>query len=71
MKRLLHFLFAAAVALAMLPVDTQAHFQLLEPAPWINLDRLGNPQKVGPCGGNPTGDKDAILSGIVTEVTGG
>ncbi|MYH30024.1 MAG: hypothetical protein F4137_14485 [Acidobacteria bacterium] len=71
MKRLLHFLFAAAVALAMLPVDTQAHFQLVEPAPWINLDRLGNPQKVGPCGGNPTGDNDAILSGIVTEVTGG
>ena len=71
MKRLLHFLFAAAVALAMLPVDTQAHFQLIEPAPWINLDRLGNPQKVGPCGGNPTGDNDAILSGIVTEVTGG
>ena len=71
MKRLLHVLFAVAVALAMVQVGTQAHFQLVEPAPWINLDNLGNPQKVGPCGGNPNGDNDAILSGVVTEVTGG
>ena len=32
---------------------------------------LGNPQKIGPCGGNPNGDNDEILSGVVTEVTGG
>ena len=71
MKRFLHVLFAVAVAVAVLPVDTQAHFNLLEPKPWIVLNPLGNPQKVGPCGGNPNGDNDAILSGIVTEVTGG
>ena len=71
MKRLLPVLFALAVALVMVQVGTHAHFQLLEPAPWIELNNLGNPQKVGPCGGNPNGDNDAILSGVVTEVTGG
>ena len=71
MKRLLPVLFALAVALVMVQVGTHAHFQLLEPAPWIELNNLGNPQKVGPCGGNPNGDNDAILSGVVTEITGG
>ena len=28
-----------------------AHFKLLEPASWIEEDRLGDPQKAGPCGG--------------------
>ena len=71
MKRLLPVLFAFAVVLIMLPFGTQAHFQLLEPTPWIAMNDLGNPQKVGPCGGNPNGDNDDILSGVVTEVTGG
>ena len=71
MKRLLPVLFALAVVLLTLPAGPQAHFQLLEPTPWIVMNDLGNPQKIGPCGGNPTGDNDAILSGVVTEVTGG
>ena len=71
MKRLLPVLFALAVVLVTLPAGPQAHFQLLEPTPWIVMNDLGNPQKIGPCGGNPTGDNDAILSGVVTEVTGG
>ena len=71
MKRLLPALFAVAVAIVTLPVGTDAHFQLLEPAPWIELNDLGNPQKVGPCGGNPNRDNSEILSGVVTEVTGG
>ena len=71
MKRLLPVLFALAAAFVMVQVGTHAHFQLLEPAPWIELNDLGNPQKIGPCGGNNNRDNDAILSGIVTEVTGG
>ena len=67
----LRFLFAVAIALSMVPVGPQAHFQLLEPTPWIELNDLGNPQKIGPCGGEPSGDNDAILTGVVTEVTGG
>ena len=71
MNRLLPVLFALAVALAMVQVGTHAHFQLLEPTPWIELNNLGNPQKIGPCGGNSNRDNDAILTGVVTEVTGG
>ena len=71
MKQFLHFLFAVAITLPMLPADTEAHFILEAPASWINANDLGDPQKVGPCGGNPTGENDDILSGAVTEVTGG
>ena len=69
MKLYLRFLFAVAITLPMLPVGTQAHFQLLEPASWVEEDQLGNPQKVGPCGGSPEGENE--LTGTVTEVTGG
>ncbi len=71
MKRHLPFLFALAVALVLPPAAAHAHFQLVEPPPWIVMNALGDPQKVGPCGGNPNGDNSEILSGIVTEVTGG
>ena len=71
MKRHLPVLFALAVALVMLPVGTDAHFKLLEPTSWIEMNDLGDPQKIGPCGGNPDRDNDDILTGVVTEVTGG
>ncbi len=71
MKRHLPVLFALAVALVMLPVGTDAHFKLLEPTSWIEMNDLGDPQKIGPCGGNPDGNNDDILTGVVTEVTGG
>ena len=71
MKRYLHFLFAVAITLPMLPASTDAHFQLVAPVSWINANDLGDPQKVGPCGGDPTGENDELLSGAVTEVTGG
>ncbi len=71
MKRHLPVLFALAVALVMLPVGTDAHFKLLEPTSWIEMNDLGDPQKIGPCGGNPDGDNADILTGVVTEVTGG
>ena len=71
MKRCLPVLFALAVAVVLVPAGAHAHFQLVEPPPWIVMNALGDPQKVGPCGGNPNGDNSEILSGIVTEVTGG
>ena len=71
MKRFLPVLLALAVALVALPAGTQAHFKLLEPTSWIVMNDLGDPQKVGPCGGNPDGDNADILTGVVTEVTGG
>jgi hypothetical protein len=71
MKLFLRFLFALAITLPMLPVDTQAHFILIEPASWVTENQLGDPQKVGPCGGEPTGENAELLTEAVTEVTGG
>ena len=71
MKLYQRFLFALAIALPMLPVGTDAHFILVEPASWIEENQLGDPQKVGPCGGEPTGENGELLTGAITEVTGG
>jgi hypothetical protein len=70
MKHALRLPFAIAIALA-LPAVTSAHFKLLEPASWINEDPRGDPQKLGPCGGDPKGANDTLLSNAVTKVTGG
>ena len=48
---------------------THAHFKLLEPAPWIIENDLGDPQKSGPCGGTNTNWGTA--SGVVTTAVGG
>ena len=72
MKRFLHLLFAVAAALTALPAVTSAHFKLLEPASWIKEDeKLGDPQKLGPCGGDPKGQNEMLLTSAVTKVTGG
>ena len=70
MKRSRYVPFAVAVAM-MVPAVTSAHFKLVEPASWVNEDMRGDPQKVGPCGGDPKGQNDTILSNAVTKVTGG
>jgi hypothetical protein len=44
-------------------------FAVVEPAAWIEVNRLGDPQKLGPCGG-VTGNPGKP-TGIVTPVTGG
>lgn len=64
------FGFAVAVALA-LPATMSAHFKLLEPASWITEDQRGDPQKLGPCGGDPKGQNDALVTNALTKVTGG
>jgi len=40
-----------AVTGLVLPPVVSAHFKLPEPASWIVDNDLGDPQKVGPCGG--------------------
>jgi hypothetical protein len=42
--------------------ETSAHFKLLTPAPWVTTNDLGDPQKVGPCGGDPKGQNEPLLS---------
>jgi hypothetical protein len=69
-SRFLLVLLAGAVAFA---TETSAHFKMLTPAPWVVTNDLGDPQKVGPCGGDPKGGSanDPILSKAITKVTGG
>ena len=71
MKLSLRFLIALAVAASAVPTGTYAHFKLLEPASWITEDQRGDPQKLGPCGGDPKGQNEKLLSGATTKVAGG
>ncbi|HEY2844426.1 MAG TPA: SCE4755 family polysaccharide monooxygenase-like protein [Bryobacteraceae bacterium] len=50
MRRLLGLAFALAATAAIAPFAS-AHFRLLEPASWIEENPMGDPQKLGPCGG--------------------
>jgi hypothetical protein len=64
----------AAVAMSSL---ASAHFVLIVPAASKAQNRLGDPQKIGPCGGvsaNPargTGANPGVPSGAITNVKGG
>jgi len=60
---------ALAVALASLPSTIQAHFLLLEPVPTLVQNALGDPQKLGPCGG--TSANPGVATNTVSRVKGG
>lgn len=70
-------LIAAAAVASLLAVRADAHFVLISPAASLVQDRLGDPQKIGPCGGvsaNPTRGtpgNPGTPSGAVTSVKGG
>jgi hypothetical protein len=50
MKSLQSWLLAVAATAASTPF-AWAHFRLLEPQSWLVENNLGDPQKMGPCGG--------------------
>ena len=66
-----------AAAVACMAVQAQAHFVLVSPAASFVQNRLGDPQKIAPCGGvsaNPargTAANPGIPSGATTELKGG
>src|SRR6476659_4735924 len=66
-----------AMVLGWLVASADAHFVLVSPAPSIVQNRLGDPQKLAPCGGvsaNPgrgTPANPGTPSGTVTEIKGG
>jgi hypothetical protein len=66
-----------AIAIASLSTMTDAHFVLVYPAASLLQNELGDPQKIGPCGGvsaNPgrgTPANPGVPSGAVTELKGG
>src|SRR5688572_19733131 len=67
----------ATVAVACLAASADAHFVLISPAASMVQNRLGDPQKIAPCGGvsaNPgrgTPANPGVPSGAVTNVKGG
>ena len=55
--------------LAVLVPFADAHFKLLEPESWLTESNLGDPQKLGPCGG--TTANGGMPSNAVGKVKGG
>jgi hypothetical protein len=67
----------AALVAVSLSTAAHAHFALIQPAASLVQNRLGDPQKIAPCGGvsaNPgrgTPANPGVPSGAVTNVKGG
>lgn len=60
----------AAVAAMMLAAPlARAHFHLMEPQSWLTESGLGDPQKLGPCGGTTANPGEP--TNAVTKVAGG
>jgi len=55
--------------LLMAPSIVDAHFVLMAPTSWLVANRLGDPQKMAPCGG--TSADPGTPTGVVTKVQGG
>src|SRR5262245_1289396 len=70
-------LLIATLAAACVSATAHAHFVLVSPAASLVQNRLGDPQKIGPCGGvsaNPgrgTPANPGVASGAVTNIKGG
>jgi hypothetical protein len=70
-------LVLAVIVAAAMSSLANAHFVLIVPAASKAQNRLGDPQKIGPCGGvsaNPargTGANPGVPSGAITNVKGG
>ena len=74
MKRFVGMTLAAAAA-ALGPQFASGHFKLMAPESAIIENNLGDPQKLGPCGGTSANAKGpanpGMPSGIVTKAVGG
>jgi hypothetical protein len=72
-----HRIFALTLGLVVYSGVLNAHFALIQPAASLQQNRLGDPQKIAPCGGvsaNPgrgTPANPGVPSGAVTNVMGG
>src|SRR5688572_7903635 len=77
MKKRLLFAATIAAIVASLVGSAHAHFVLVAPAASLVQNRLGDPQKIAPCGGvsaNPargTPANPGVPSGAITNVKGG
>jgi len=64
-----HGWLLAVVAIVIFAPLAGAHFRLLEPQSWLVEDKLGDPQKLGPCGG--TSANSGMPTNAVNKVQGG
>jgi hypothetical protein len=69
MRSSVRMVLALAGVVAVLPLAADAHFILVEPASWLVENRLGDPQKLGPCGG--TSADAGTATNAISQVTGG
>ena len=69
MRQLARFTLALVAAAGIFPVSADAHFTLLEPGSWLQENRLGDPQKAGPCGG--TSADAGTPTNAITQARGG
>lgn len=69
MRRSYRLLLAAIATAGVLPVGADAHFVLVEPASWLVENQLGDPQKLGPCGG--TSANAGTPTNVVGKAQGG
>jgi hypothetical protein len=76
-RRMRNGILLVGIALASFSSVADAHFVLVSPAPSLVQNRLGDPQKIAPCGGvsaNPargTPPNPGTPSNAVTNLTGG
>jgi hypothetical protein len=69
MRHPIRIFFAGVAFVATVQAHAFAHFTLLEPASWLVENKLGDPQKIAPCGG--TSADAGKPSEVVGKVTGG
>ena len=67
--RLLIGSFLGLAVIGVLAPFADGHFRLLEPKSWVVENQLGDPQKLGPCGG--TSDNTETPTNAITNVQGG
>ena len=77
MTAMTRMLLMTAAATLVLATATDAHFVLVSPAASMVQNRLGDPQKMAPCGGvsanagRGTPANPGVASGAVTDIKGG
>jgi hypothetical protein len=69
MRNSIRLLLAGAAFVGVMQIHADAHFTLMEPASWLMENKLGDPQKLGPCGG--TSADAGMPTNAIGQVKGG
>ena len=69
MRHAIRFGLCLSAAVVLAPSIVDAHFTLVAPASWLVENRLGDPQKKGPCGG--TSADAGTPTNVIGKVQGG